>query len=918
MNRTMSIQFALTGRHRLSLNPRLLLTTTGIGLAVFFGAIDSGHAADRQWVRGQIPAFVSQLHPLGRLPAAHRLNLTIGLPLRNEQALDDLLREIYDPASPGFHHYLTPEQFAEQFGPTKEDYQAVIDFVEANGLKVTGTHPNRVALEVSGSVADIQRALHVTLQTYRHPREARDFYAPDVEPSVDLAVPILQISGLNNYSLPHPGLKVEPAIQTAGATPQSGSGSGGTYLGNDFRAAYAPGVTLTGSGQSVALVEFDGYDSNNIASYISQAGLTGYPIVLTNVPIVGTGSVPPGSANGEVCLDIEMVIAMSPGVSKIIVYEATNGTVSWLSMLSRIANDNLAKQIGSSWGGGGPDPASEGIFKQMAAQGQSYFNASGDYDAFNGAIPFPSDSTNITEVGGTVLSTTGPLGSFISESVWNDRTVNPNGGNWGSSGGISPTYSIPAWQQGINMTTNQGSTTMRNVPDVALTAKNIFIVADSNQGEVASGTSCAAPLWAGFIALVNQQAAIAGRPSVGFINPAIYTIGKGTDYNASFHDVTVGDNTWSGSTTKFYATNGFDLCTGWGSPAGQNLINALAGPLDSLIITPGSGFTANGVTGGPFNRTAQSFTLTNSGVSSFNWSLLNTSIWLSASASSGTLAAGGQTAVTIGLNLSASNLVAGVYTATLVFSNQSSHLPQSLVFTLQSGQSVAANGGFETGDFSFWTFTGTTISGGLFYNGVVDASTFTDGSGVNYIHSGTEGAALGEAGTLAYLAQTLNTFPGQSYLLSMWLNNLNGAVPNQFQVNWNTNSPAVNTIFNQSNIGLVSPWTNLLFVVTATGTNTTLQIGARNDNDYFGLDDVTVVPIPNPSFRSVSKLNNSNAVMFVWNSLASIVYQVQYSTNLAGTNWTVLSTNTATGPTLTVTNGYGTDPRRFYRIRRLP
>src|SRR5262252_9695784 len=134
----------------------------------------------------------------------------------------------------------------------------------------------------------------------------------------------------------------------------------------------------------------------------------------------------------------------------------------------------------------------------MGAQGQSFFCASGDYDAYTGSIPFLLDNTNITLVGGTVLSTTGPGGSYVSEAVWNDRTVNPNGGNWGSSGGISPTYSIPSWQTNISMTTNQGSTTKRNLPDVALTGKNVFLVADTNQQEVASGTSCAAPLWAGF------------------------------------------------------------------------------------------------------------------------------------------------------------------------------------------------------------------------------------------------------------------------------------------------------------------------------------------------------------------------------------------------------------------------------------
>ena len=84
-----------------------------------------------------------------------------------------------------------------------------------------------------------------------------------------------------------------------------------------------------------------------------------------------------------------------------------------------------------------------------------------------------------------------------------------------------------------------------------------------------------------------------------------------------------------------------------------------------------------------------------------------------------------------------------------------------------------------------------------------------------------------------------------------------------------------------------------------------------------GLDDINVWPIPNPSFRSVTK-TGTNAVVFSWNSLAGIAYQVQYTTNLFKTNWIILSTNTATGSILTFTNSYGTDRQRFYRIRQLP
>jgi subtilase family serine protease len=837
---------------------------------------------------------------MGRFPGTNRLNLAMGLPLRNEEALDNLLQQIYDPASPNFRQYLTPEQFTEMFGPTEQDYQAVIDFAKTNDLTVTGMSANRVLLDVSGSVADIEKAFQVTLRTYRHPKENRMFYAPDAEPSVDVAVPILHISGLDNFELPHPKLKIEPAAQTAGMTPNAGSGPGGGYMGNDFRAAYVPGVSLNGAGQTVGLLQFDGYYSSDIAAYESLAGLPG--VTLVNVPVDG-GVSTPGSGNGEVSLDIEMVISMAPGISKIIVYEAPNPS-PWPDLLNRMANDNLAKQISCSWGGGSADPTSEGIFKQMASQGQSFFNASGDSDAFTGSITFPSDSTNITQVGGTTLTTTGPNGSYVSETVWNWGL--DQGSYVGSSGGISTYYSIPGWQQGINMTANHGSTTLRNVPDVALTADNIYVRYGNGSSGTFGGTSCAAPLWAGFTALVNQQAVASGRATVGFVNPAIYTIGKGANYAVDFHDITAGNNTWPGSPANFYAVPGYDLCTGWGTPAGQSLINALAGPADTLAITPASGFAASGPVGGPFSVTTQNFSLTNLGTVSLNWSVNSTASWLTASPNSGALAAGGQTAVTANLNSAAYNLAVGTYSANVWFTNQTTGTAQLRQFRLLVGQSLVQNGGFETGDFTGWTQSGNTA-----YTSV------TSGNSV-FVHSGTYGAALGPSGSLGYLSQTLPTFAGQNYLLSLWLDNPNnsyGATPNQFLVQWNGT-----TIFNQTNMPFTT-WTNLQFIVTATGSSTVLQLGFRDDPYYLSLDDISVAPIPVPAFRAATK--TSSAFNFTWGTMAGLVYQVQYTTNLVQTNWINL------GKPLIATNGNLTvsdtntitirsSPQRFYRVQVLP
>ena len=395
---------------------------------------------------------------------------------------------------------------------------------------------------------------------------------------------MLHISGLNNYVRPHPMSLKRPAWPDVSfAKSFSGSGQDGSYLGYDFRAAYVPGTTLTGTGQSIALLEFDGYYTADIASYENQAGLPA--VTLTNVLIDGFDGTPVDpDANMEVSLDIEMAAAMAPG-ARIVVYEEAEGDDPNL-MLGQMATDNKAAQISSSWGFG-IDATTEQTFLQFAAEGVSFFNAAGDDGAYAAADggPFPpTDDPNITSVGGTTLSTTGPRGAYTSETVWSWFPDDPLAGG----GGVSVTYNIPAWQQGINMTVNHGSTAMRNIPDVAFTADNIFVEANNGQPMPGiGGTSAAAPLWAAFMALVNQQAGIAGKPRIGFANPALYAIGKSGQYATSFHDITTGNNTNTDSPNNFYAVTGYDLCTGWGTPAGTNLINALAplinGPVISIV-----------------------------------------------------------------------------------------------------------------------------------------------------------------------------------------------------------------------------------------------------------------------------------------------------------------------------------------------
>jgi hypothetical protein len=550
---------------------------------VLFAA--TSEAAERQYLKNRVSAIVSHLRAVDKLSPSELLDLAIGLPLRNKEALSTMLRQIYDPQSPYYHHYLTPEQFTERFGPSDADYEMVINFAETNGLTVKGKHPNRMLVDVEGTVSDIEKTFHVKMRVYRHPTENRTFYAPDTAPSLDLAAPILDISGFDNYEIPHPmNLKLEPAVKKTQATPAAGSGPSGTYLGNDFRAAYAPGVALTGSGQKIGLFELDGYYSQDITSYESEAGLP--DVNVTDILIdKATGPDSDVNAIAEVSLDIEMAISMAPGVTNVIVYEGPSSHTTLANVddvLNRMATDDSAKQLSSSWSwGGGTNSTTDQIFLEYATQGQSFFEASGDSGAYTGTINEPDDDPYITLVGGTTLTTTGPGGSWVSETTWSWFPSQDDA----SSGGVSTLFSIPSWQQPVSMSSNQGSKTMRNLPDVALTANNVLVIYDKGQSGDFGGTSCAAPLWAGFTALINQRAVASKQSTVGFVNPAIYTIGLGANYNADFHDVTTGNNTNTSSPDKFYATNGYDLCTGWGTPNGTNLIGALTPSASQIAPT---------------------------------------------------------------------------------------------------------------------------------------------------------------------------------------------------------------------------------------------------------------------------------------------------------------------------------------------
>ncbi len=546
------------------------------GLCLLGTSAAAAPAAGRVRLSADTPAATSAARPLGRLPASETVAGAVTLALRNQEQLSDLLTRLHDPADPLYGKYLTPEEFTARFGPTERDYAAAADYARASGLTVTGTHPNRLLLDVSGSARAQETAFGVQLARYQD-ADGRVFRAPSTAPSVPRALAgiITGVAGLSSAVVRRPhAVRLPESV-----VPLAGTGPGGGLSPANIKAAYGLGGTaLTGSGQTLALFELDGYDPADIAAYESRFGLPSVP--LQNV-LLNTATGAAGINTDEVTLDIEMQLALAPGAGKIIVYETGNSDAEVLDCYSRIANDNLAKQISTSWGAAESQNTANtlqtehAIFQQMAAQGQTIYAAAGDNGAYDTgsaldglSVDDPAAQPSVCGVGGTTL-TTSAAGAYLSEKVWNAGSAASGGGG----GGISSLWPIPSWQSGAISAASRGSRAMRNVPDVALNSDPNTGYAVYVQGAwaVYGGTSAASPLWAGFTALVNQGRAANGLPPLGQASPALYPLLTSPRYSADFHDIASGTNLY------YPAVAGYDDASGLGTPIGAGLLADLVG-----------------------------------------------------------------------------------------------------------------------------------------------------------------------------------------------------------------------------------------------------------------------------------------------------------------------------------------------------
>jgi kumamolisin len=499
------------------------------------------------------------------------VEFVLALPLQNQADLHQALKDMYNPKSPNFRHFLSSAEFNSRYAPSEATYAALKSFAVNAALTIIGEHGGRTLLDVSSDVATIRR-LFQTQMYWRQTSEGKQYLASDNEPTLPSALSVIggDVAALKQKPL-------TPAIKlgSAAAKPDVGSGPSGSFEPADIKAAYNLNSIQNG-GQPVALFELSAANYPDAGTYASEFGLNNP--TLTQKPV--DGGTTDYSGAEEVMLDIEMVMAVSNATS-IYVYTGPNNATGALDTYTAIADDNLVGQVSTSWGEAEPDVSSATYdaentqFTKMAAQGIALFAATGDGGAYacgsTLCVQDPSSQPYVTGVGGTNLTTTS--GAYTSESAWAD-----------GGGGISSIWPIPWYQVGLVPTDTQFSTTMRNVPDVALEAGSpgYYIYCStatycSGWMSGVEGTSAAAPQWAATWSLFSKGLGV----RAGFANPTLYSLASNTmKYAADFHDVTTGNNGY------YDAFTGYDNATGWGSYNGGHLYSAVIAQRRAALLTP--------------------------------------------------------------------------------------------------------------------------------------------------------------------------------------------------------------------------------------------------------------------------------------------------------------------------------------------
>jgi kumamolisin len=542
-----------------------------VGIVVVTGAVGASSSGPHRSPLASSVTVVANSRRLGPLSPASQLRLELTLAQRNRAALARLIAS---------GRTVTPAEFARRFLPRTGRVRAVIRLLQLAGLHTSWT-PGSAVLEAAGSAAAAERAFHVRLDRYRG-ASGQLFYAPSSAPELQprLRGVLTRVAGLDDLG----------RVRSYGSG-SSGPGSGcgrpltgfGSYTPTEVLSAYHFDPLLqsglTGAGQTVVFLEINTFASADLKCFASQFSQP--PMSLTAAPL-RWGS-PDTNTHDEADMDLEIVHSVAPAAHLVVYY--ADSRLSDIAAAAATAMRTYPKAIFSVSLGGcewettdssgrptvsPPEAVWHDALEQLAATGGTTFISSGDQGAYTcgsqvttqggdeaPTVSSPADDPYATAVGGTTLFV-GAGGTYAGEAAWGNPFSSA-----GSGGGLSLIWSRPAWQTGPGVQ-NQSSDSTRQLPDVAAlgdanTGWNIF---HDGSWDVVAGTSAAAPLWAGLIALTDETLASHSLAPVGFANPILYSFAAHPrrEPAPAFNDVARGENLY------YPATPGWDYATGLGTP----------------------------------------------------------------------------------------------------------------------------------------------------------------------------------------------------------------------------------------------------------------------------------------------------------------------------------------------------------------
>jgi kumamolisin len=455
-------------------------------------------------------------------------------------------------------------EFQKRNGGDPEAIKQVKAFAREFNLRVEAdpTSALRRTVQLTGTAADIQKAFGVALEQKMIDGAQYRVREGVIHLPASLSGMVEAVLGLDNRPQARPHFRVHQ--------PRAKSAAPSSYTPLQVAEAYNFPASASGAGQTIGIIELGGgYRQADLAAYFKTLGLAAPAI--TAVSVDGGKNKPStaSGADGEVMLDVEVAASVAPG-AKVAVYFTPNTDQGFLDAITTAVHDaaNKPSVISISWGG--PESswtaqsmtAMDEACQSAAALGVTITVAAGDNGSTDGGtgnnVDFPASSPHVLACGGTKLDANGA--TIVSEVVWNELANNEGA----TGGGVSNVFALPSWQAKAQVPAATTTTGGRGVPDVAGDADPTtgYTIRVDGQTMVIGGTSAVAPLWAGLVAVANQQLGT----QVGFIQPAIYAAKAA----AAFNDITQGNN------GAFSASPGWDACSGLGSPIAGKLIPLLA------------------------------------------------------------------------------------------------------------------------------------------------------------------------------------------------------------------------------------------------------------------------------------------------------------------------------------------------------